>query len=77
METLNKPRADSTGAPENEIQVTPEMLEAGYDALFDEPRFPECGKKGTCNALTFAFVAMMRAHQKQSAERASPVPVIS
>jgi hypothetical protein len=66
-----------TGAPEEQIEITEEMAEAGYDALFDEPRFPECGKKAMCNALAFAFVAMLRVRQKQSSERDAPVPANS
>jgi len=27
----------------DEIEITPEMVEAGYDALFDDPRFSEGG----------------------------------
>jgi hypothetical protein len=50
----------------NEIEITPEMIEAGYDALFDDPRFPEGGRMSTCNAVTLAFRAMLRVWQAQS-----------
>lgn len=57
---------DGPAAPEDEIEITPEMIEAGYDALFDDPMFPEGGKRSICNAVTLAFRAMLRAHHARS-----------
>ena len=56
-------RAAAAWAINENIEITPEMIEAGYDALFDDPKFPEGGRKSTCNALTLAFKAMLRARR--------------
>jgi hypothetical protein len=60
---------------DEEIEITPEMLEAGYDALFENPRYPEIGKQETLEVLTLAFFAMLRARRKGPAVPASPDPV--
>jgi hypothetical protein len=67
----------SVGAPEEEIEVTPAMLRAGYDALFDEPNYPEGGEEGTIKALTFAFRAMWRARLQERHARWLRAPEVS
>jgi hypothetical protein len=69
-------RLDAAGAPAREIEITQEMIDAGYDALFDDPRFPEGGRVSICNALTLAFRAMLRVHQAQFFGRFVRDPVI-
>jgi hypothetical protein len=64
--TVSTADAGEIGAPENKIEITPEMIEAGYDALFDDPKFPEGGKESTCNAITLAFRAMLRVQHARS-----------
>lgn len=47
----------------NEIEITPEMIEAGYDAMFDDPMFPDGGFR---NALALGFRAMLRTQSEQT-----------
>jgi hypothetical protein len=53
------------------------MIEAGYDALFDDPRYPEGGKESTCNALMLAFLAMLRVRRERLSARPAPAVVVS
>jgi hypothetical protein len=67
--TASPANAGEAGAPGTEIEITPEMVEAGYDALFDDPMFPEGGKGSTCNAIKLAFRLMLRVHHARSSGR--------
>lgn len=48
-------------ASPKEIEVTPEMIDAGMDALYDVPSWPESGKEDYAMALTLCFRAMLKA----------------
>jgi len=72
---MREPSEDAMCAGDD-VEITPEMIEAGYDALFDDRHFPEGGRKSTCAALTLAFRAMLRVHRAQSFQPAAPRLVV-
>ena len=59
--------ATSEANTADEVEVTPEMIEAGISALYDVPSWPESGQEDQRLAITLCFRAMLRAHLEQRA----------
>lgn len=56
-----KEKANRRAAVAVDDEVTEQMLDAGYDALFEEPRFPDGGQAAIKRALSLAYRAMRSA----------------
>ena len=48
-----------------EIEITPEMIEAGTDALYDVESWPRSDEEDRRAALSGCFRAMLRVHLEQ------------
>lgn len=51
-------------ADESEIEITPEMIEAGIDKLYDLPELLGPSREELGEALKCAFHAMLSAHRE-------------
>jgi hypothetical protein len=62
QETACRRDAGDAGAPGNEIEVTPEMIEAGIDCFYDLPELLGPSKEQLQDAVKRSFLAMLRLH---------------
>ncbi|PNE12347.1 MAG: hypothetical protein CR217_03760 [Beijerinckiaceae bacterium] len=54
----------AAGAPDAEIEITPEMIEAGEEAIWEELRVPDLGPDFSARDLAIAVWRAMDQHRK-------------
>lgn len=57
-------KAEEVGAPEMEIEITPEMIEAAIDVFYDLPELLGPSPEQLRDAIKRAFLAMLRMQPK-------------